>query len=118
MTDLKYSILEVLYNAPYRQERKINLLNRNFATPMLTRYAIDELIAVRYIEPKIGSDMLVLTSNGAIAYENAQEERRNQAESKRQYRFNKKTTIISLIVAALTTAIALVEFVLLLFKCP
>lgn len=126
MTDLKYSILEILYNATLRQEREFNLLNSKLATPTAIQFAINELISVDFIESKVGSDILKLSDQGAICFELLQEERAKQyekaaeyakhcAEEERQKRFLKTTTILSLIVATLSALVALAEFFLHIF---
>ena len=114
MTDLKFTILEALYASPTRRVSKAELLDRNFASPTDTMNTIKDLIEAKLLKVEIGSDKVNLTSAGANAFESAQEQRREQTESEKQYRFNKKTTIISLVIAAVTSAIALVEFFLLL----
>ena len=102
MTDLKYSILGVLYSKEPRQESTINLINRHFAAPASTSHAIDELIEAKLVKPFQGSDIVELTSLGATAYEQANEERKNQAEQKRQQRFNNKMSVATALVPLIT----------------
>ena len=116
MTDLKFSILKVLYTSPTRRTTKTELFNRKFASPTDTMNTIKDLIEAKLLKVEIGSDQVRMTSLGADAFESAQEERREQAKSEKQYRFNKKTTIISLVIAATTSVIAMIEFFLLLYR--
>ena len=102
MTDLKYSILGVIYSSRPRQESKINLINRHFDTPESTDYAIKELIEAKFIMPILGSDKVELTPLGATAYEQANEERKSQAEQKRQQRFDNKISVASVLVPLVT----------------
>ena len=102
MTDLKYSILEVLYNAPHRQENRIDIIKRKFAPPTSTNYAIDELIEDKLIKSMLGSDSVKLTSLGATVYEQANEERKKQAKQERQQRFENKVSVASVLVPLIT----------------
>lgn len=108
MTDLKYSILGVLYSSQPRQESKINLINRNLDTPNSTSYAIDELIEAKFIKPVLGTDKVELTSSGANAYEEANEKRNTQAEQKRQQRFDNKISVASVLIPTITFVLGLI----------
>lgn len=111
MTDLKYSILGVLYSSQPRRESRANLINRHFGTPIATGYAIDELIEAKLVVPVLCSDKVELTSLGANAYEQAEEERRNQAEQKIQQRFDNKISVASVLVPLITFFLGIiVEF--------
>ena len=111
MTDLKYSILGVLYSNEPRQESKVNLINLHFDTPASTDYAINELIEAKYIKPILGSDKVELTPSGANAYEEANEVRRAHAEQKKQQRFENKISVASVLVPLVTFFLGIiVEF--------
>ena len=111
MTDLKYSILGVLYSSQYRQESKINLINLNFDTPISTSHALDDLVESKFIKPILGTDKFKLTSSGATAYEQAKHDRKKQAENKRQQRFQNKVSVASVLVPLITFFIGIiVEF--------
>ena len=124
MTDLKYSILGVLYSKEPRQESAIDLINRHFATPASTSHAIDELIKAELVKPIRGSDVVELTPSGATAYEEANEERKTQAEQKKQQRFNNKMSVATVLVPLVTfflgiiveAQVNLVDWFLALFK--
>lgn len=111
MTDLKYSILGVLYSSHSRQESKINLINRNFDTPVSTSHALDDLVENKFIKPVLGTDKVELTPLGATAYEQAKYDRKKQAENKRQQRFQNKLSVASVLVPLVTFFIGIiVEF--------
>lgn len=116
MTDLKLHLLKALYVTPNRCLDRIKLYELKISDFTSTRYALEELQEKKYIEKTLGTDKFRLTPAGANAYEDECEERNKQAEAKRQYRFNKRTTIISVVVATITTVIAVVEFFFLLAK--
>ena len=102
MTDLKYSILEILYHRIPRQETIVNLVNIEPYNPSATRYAIIELIEDNLIKNLPVSDIVELTPLGATAYENAVEERKHQSEQKRQQRFDNKISVASVLVPLIT----------------
>lgn len=102
MTDLKYSILGVLYYKQPRQDSRINLINRKFANPSETNYAINELVRDKLLAQIVGSDKIELLPSGATAYEEAKEKRHNQAEQKRQQRFDNKVSIANVLVPLIT----------------
>lgn len=108
MTDLKYSILGILYSKIPRQESKINLINLNLGTPSATNYAINELIADKLVKPILGTEKIELTSLGATTYENANEERKKQAEKKEQQRFENKISVATVLVPLITFILGIV----------
>lgn len=118
MTDLKFAILDFLYHSPNHENEIVALYNQRLGSVNDVRIALNDMMKnseTPFIIRPVGKNTFRLTTHGNIAYESAQEERYKQSESEKQYRFNKKTTVISLIVAVLTSAIAIVVF-LLLFK--
>ena len=103
MTDLKFAILKILYEKyPVREENKSVFINPEFANPTLVKYSLEELEDRKYIKSILGSDKYELTSSGANAFEDAQEERNRTTERKKQQMFTK-------IIAIVSTAIALLE---------
>ena len=123
MTNLKYSLLGVLYSNHPRQESRLNLINLKFDTPASTSHAIDELIEAKLVKSLLGSDKIELTPSGAIIYESLNEVRNSQAEKaaeyarqnaeqKRQNRFLRITTFASLFIATITVVIALLQLIL------
>ena len=124
MTDLKYSILGVFYNSPSRQESEANLLKRKFAPPASTSAAIADLIDAKLLKHYLGVDKIELTPLGVAAYEQANEERKRQAEQKRQQRFDNKISVASVLVPLITFLlgiiiefrVGLVDWLLSLFK--
>lgn len=124
MTDLKYSILGVLYSNQPRRESRANLIKCHFDTPVATGYAINELIEAKLVVPVLGSDKVELTPLGANAYEQANEERRNQTDQKKQQRFDNKISVASVLVPLITFFLGIivefqaniVEWLLAIFK--
>ena len=124
MTDLKYSILGVLYSNQYRQESTSNLINRHFDTPTATSHAIKELVVTGFITPILGSDKIELTPSGANAYEQANEDRKSQAEQKKQQRFDNKISVALVLVPLITfflgiiveAKVNVIDWLLALFK--
>ena len=111
MTDLKYSILGVLYSNEPRQESKTNLLNLNFDTPTSTHHAINELLADGFVKPVLGTDRIALTNLGINAYEDANEHRKKQAKEEKQQRFENKVSVASVLVPLITFFLGIiVEF--------
>ena len=108
MTDLKYSILGVLYSNEPRQESKSNLISRNFDTPAATSHAIDELIEANLIKPVLGCDKVELTPLGSTAYEQASEDRKKQAKQEIQQRFDNKISVASVLVPLITFFLGIV----------
>ena len=111
MTDLKFSILGVLYSNNPRQESKVNLIKLKIDTPISTSHAIDELIEAKLIKPLLGSDKVELTPLGANTYEQAYEDRKSQAEQKRQQSFDNKISVATVLVPLVTFILGIiVEF--------
>jgi hypothetical protein len=102
MTDLKYSILGVLYSREPRQESTSNLIKLHFDTPAATDHAIEELIAANFIKPLLGSDKVEITPSGANAYEEASDVRQSQSEQKIQQRFDNKISVATVLVPLIT----------------
>lgn len=80
MNDLKYAILEILYNRrPYRTEDKTDLMNLGIANPTEMRYAFEELEALKYVKVPPLTNHIELTPQGANAYESEKEIREKRA---------------------------------------
>ena len=113
MTDIKFEILKAAYDDKNRHVRRSDLLNMNISTIMQAKYAISELIYSKCLKESIGSDYLTLTDKGAVDYELECESRQLKAEEdeqfKKTFRFNKNTTIISIVIAAIASIAAIVE---------
>lgn len=123
MTDLKYSILETLYNAKLFEESISKVISQLSFPPTDTRHAIESLIKLKLIRRSNDSINISLTDEGVIAFELAQEDRNKQlqqiaeqqkqiAEDKKQKQFMIYTTTISLAIALISTLIALANLVL------
>ena len=104
MTDLKFKILKTLYEKyPTREESKSVFLTPKFADLVLSKYAIEELEDKEYIKPIYGTNKYKLTSSGANAFEDAQEERDRVTKGEKQHRFTTALAIVSTTVAAMET---------------
>lgn len=123
MTDLKYSILETLYNAKLFEESISKVISQLSFPPTDTRHAIESLIKLKLIRRSNDSINISLTDEGVTAFELAQEDRNKQlqqiteqqkqiAEDKKQKQFMIYTTVVSLAVALISTLIALANLVL------
>lgn len=85
MTDLKFSILEILYSKrPYRSIDKTELLNLRLSNVVETMYALDELEAMKYVKTSSLANNVELTPQGANAYESEKETRDDRAHEDAQ----------------------------------
>lgn len=113
MTDLKLEILKKAYNNEQRNLNSTDFLRASVGKLNQAKYALDELIYCKLLEKPLGSEFLHLTDKGAVEYELELEARQRRAEEEERftktYKFNRNTTIFSLIVAAVAALIALVE---------
>lgn len=78
MTDLKYTILEKLYNAPQRSINLYALLNQFTNQINAADTALDDLIDKKFISCKF--DTLRLIKDGVEAYESEYENREKEAK--------------------------------------
>ena len=117
MTDIKYEILKTVYNNP---DRCINLIKlTNLFAPgrvMEATYSIEELILKDYLKNDKGTNTIHLTPDGAIAFESEDEHRKNNAKAESENRRNNTKNNISVIIAVVSTVIALAELLVILFK--
>lgn len=96
MSDLKFKILNYIYNSPNHKQSKMNLLNSGFSSYSEIHSILQEL-EKRELLYKSVQDEYGLTGTGMDAIEEAQETRAQYAENKRQHRFNNKLTIIAIL---------------------
>jgi uncharacterized membrane protein len=68
----------------------------------------NELIADKLVKPILGTEKIELTSLGATTYENANEERKKQAEKKEQQRFENKISVATVLVPLITFILGIV----------
>ena len=125
MTDLKFEILNLLYNSkPLREQKFGNISKSVSADPTLIKYALSELSSKGIIENLPCSDVYILTDSGAELFEQVQDERDNASKQESQQSFDKKMSIANLLVPFVTFILGLladhytnlVSFVLALFK--
>lgn len=108
MTDLKHSILGLLYHDVYHEKSVTDILNLRLAPHTQTKHAIDDLIATKLIARVPCSDKVKLLPNGSQAYEQSEEERRRDAENKKQQRFQNKISYASVLVPIITFLLGVV----------
>lgn len=81
MTDLKYNLLKMLYNASPRCPLKMtDLLSTGYAEPINIDAAIEDLLELKYIKNDRCSNCIRIASPGRIAYESEKELRDQQSK--------------------------------------
>ena len=125
MTDLKFNLLGMLYEAsPLHPLKELDLINSGYAEPVKIDDAIEDLVTQDYIKASLTSNNLKITSLGRIAYESEKEKRYDNACNKRQQSFNNKIAIASLLMSPIVFFLGvivehraqLVELIFSLFK--
>ena len=121
MTDLKYNLLKMLYDAsPIHPLKEIDLINSGLASPVKIDDAIDDLVSQDYIKASITSNSLKITSLGRIAYESEKETRDSNAQREateyKHYRSNKILLILGLIIPSVLSLIGIAISVIQLFS--
>ena len=98
MTNLKFSILKLLYNTPpSRQLRKADILNSFIGQIIETNHALSELQSTQLIKVLTCSDVYSLTDLGAEAYEHEQDLREQKAKQKIRYFISISLTVLTLL---------------------
>ena len=115
MFELKFLVLKTLYNSPLREIHQSDLYALDKDHPLEIRAAIKDLVESKLIEHLTCSDKFHLTSTGANLYEQSQQHNDQSAEVDKQHRFNKRVTIISLVISLITLVVSLVELSLQFF---
>lgn len=127
MTDLKFNILKLLYEAyPSRELKFGEIITSVSADPTLTKIALKELQSYpnKPLEKTPCSDVYKLTDSGAYLYEQLKEERKQASKQESQQSFDNKISVASLLVPFVTFILGLlvdhytdlVSFLLSLFK--
>ena len=80
--DLKFSILEELYAAPFHKADRYQLTNKFQDQINPAHDAITELIGKGYVETIIGSNDIRLTLSGVDAYESEHQRRKEMLHNK------------------------------------
>lgn len=115
MTDIKFEILKSAYDQTHRLISRSELLKESGRSINQVNYAIDELVFSKLLKENIGSDYLSLTSKGAVEYELEYESRQLKAEEdehrSKQYKFNRNTTLASLIIAGVSIIVAVLAII-------
>ncbi len=100
MTDLKFNILNILYNSyPLRELTRMNIFNSIPDDKVLIHNALKELQSLHYIQILNCSDVFKLTDLGAEIYENTYEFRKENSKRKRENMINRVLTIFTLSVS-------------------
>lgn len=114
MTDLKFTILDFLYHSPNHEYEETALLNMHLGNLCNASIAVNDMVKENpplIIRP-IGKNTLMLTTYGNVVYETEKEARQQKSDNKSERIFNRKTTVLSLIVAAIALAISVIDFIL------
>ena len=115
MIGLKFEILTIIYDSDKHRIRRGELVNHYLSRKLLNKYqqAESDLAKINYIEFLDGKEYIALSPKIIPDYEaeryRRDQEAKQQSAKKREAWFLRITTIIS-------TAIALVELFILLFK--
>lgn len=81
MTDLKFNLLKMLYEAsPLHPLKELDLINSGYAEPLKIDAAIEDLIEQKYIKTAPCSNSIKIDSPGRIAFESEKEHRDQQAK--------------------------------------
>ena len=114
MTDLKFTILEKLYNADGRRMNEIDFTN-DFPNQQSNVYhELKKFVERGYIHRPNDCD-IELTEKGEDLYENTLEFNQEKEYLRKQNDTSRKIAIISVIAAGIAAAVPLIEFVLSLF---
>lgn len=111
MTDLKFQILSFIYHSHNHEIEEIEVYKQNFGDVKEVRIAINDMLQNNpnsLITKPIGKRTLKMTSAGNIAYEQAEDDRHQQAKKERQQRFDNKVSIASVLVPLITFFLGLI----------
>ena len=108
MTDLKFTILKLLYNSyPLREQAFGEILKSIPANPILVKNSLNELKSKGIIKLMPGSNIFKLTTSGAELFEQIQEERHKASKHECQQRFDNKISVASALVPFVTFILGL-----------
>ena len=122
MTDIKFKILELIYRSKNRKATQVEIFNAHLNEVDDTFAAISDMLRSEppLIVEESSDKVYRITIHGNIAYEQEAENRQREAyertQREREYRFNKRTTIISTCIAAVATLVALGELIYIIFE--
>jgi hypothetical protein len=102
MNDLKFVILENLYNSQLREMYQADIFNIDKNLINDIKQNLNDLIDVGYVKRLPGSNKYQLTSPGVAAYEQLKQERYQYTEQKRQQRFDNKISVASVLIPLVT----------------
>lgn len=109
MTDLKFCLLKEMYHATYAHPvHKTDLLKLPISTISERAVTISDLEHMDYCKCEIGGDIVHIQPAGRMAYEEAQESRKQQTDQKGQKRFENKVSVASVLVPCITFVLGLV----------
>lgn len=99
MTDLKFQILKLLYQAyPLRELSRMDIIRSINENPLHIHNALKELKSKNYIKQLTCSNVFSLELLGAETYELLQEEREQATKQESQQRFNNKISVANLLI--------------------
>lgn len=111
MTDLKFQILSLIYHSTNHEIEEIEVYKQNFGDVKEVRIAINDMLQPNpkpLIVRPIGKQTLKLTSAGNVAYEQAEDDRHQQAKEEAQQSFDNKVSIASLLIPLITFILGLI----------
>ncbi len=111
MTDLKFSILEKLYNADGRRMNETNLINEFSGQRTNVRHEIEKFVDRGQIK-RPNDYQLELTAAGEDLYENTLEYNQEKEHLRKQNDTSRKIAIISVVAAGIAAVVPLIEFIL------
>lgn len=115
MTNLKFAILEKLYNVDNRRINEVDFVN-DFPNQKCNVYLeLKKFISRGYIR-KPNSVEIELTETGEDLYENTLEAIQEREYMREQNKANRTIAIISVIAASIAALVPFVEFILSLIK--
>ena len=122
MTDLKFSILEALYTAEWRQMSRGDIVNLYLDNLTEWQKAVGDLMKIKYIGYENGKSVIILNHLGVLAYESEKQRREDNAkqaaekaaeqraraaqiekDKKQQFRHDIVVSVISTLVGSLVT---------------
>ena len=116
MTELKYSILKMLYNLPFRTSTEADIANSGLASSDLIYIAIKDLKKDGYIRQQQFSSTIELTDKGRRALERAAKNYQNcpkqNTNARKHDRLHNAIKIIPAAITVIASAIAIVEFII------
>lgn len=114
MTDLKFTILEKLYNADGRRMSETDLINEFPGQRTNARHEIEKFVARGQIK-RPNDYSFELTAAGEDLYETTLEANQEKEYLRKQNKTSRTIAILSVIAAGIAALVPFIEFILSLF---